>query len=98
SRDWSSDVCSSALMTCLDENWIGPACEWNPEKNVPAMIDDEFHAVAELSLGSNGQWHVCRHCAQLPRFKRFRRRIWLARAMLQCIQFLTNGKRCRNKA
>ena len=55
-------------------------CEWNPERNEPAQeyrrVDGSIlhlgcNNEAELSVGANGQWHLCRSCAALPRFKRF---------------------------
>lgn len=48
-------------------------CEWNPAKDLPAQDGDEMHAPAELILG-NGDWRLCRDCASLPRFRRYRRR------------------------
>lgn len=49
------------------------ACEWDPVRNV-ASDGDEYHAEATVSVGANGQWHLCAECAALPWFKRFRSR------------------------
>ncbi len=48
-------------------------CEWNPKTNAFAY-EDEVHARAELIVGANGQVRLCRSCAALPRFKRYRKR------------------------
>ncbi len=50
------------------------ACEWNPAADRAAKSDEEPHAEAVLCVGHNGAWHLCRACAELPRFKRFRSR------------------------
>lgn len=47
-------------------------CEWFPAEDRPARMDDVPHAVATVSVGANGAWHLCASCAALPRFKRFR--------------------------
>jgi hypothetical protein len=47
------------------------SCEWNPKEKREAY-SSEFHAKAEISVGYNGRWHLCRNCAKLPEFKRFR--------------------------
>lgn len=49
-------------------------CEWDPERNDKARSIDEAHAEATISVGANGQWHLCESCAALPEFKRFRKR------------------------
>ncbi len=40
-------------------------CEWNPDKQQSAFVD-EVHASAELIVGANGQWRLCKACAALP--------------------------------
>lgn len=50
-------------------------CEWDPERGEPARIGDGCERAAVLSVGANGQFHLCAECAALPRFKRFRRRV-----------------------
>lgn len=47
-------------------------CEWDPTRGEPALAREPSHAWSEVSLGAKGEWHVCRSCAALPRFKRFR--------------------------
>ena len=50
-------------------------CEWNPTAIDYAKEGDPFHAYATWSIGSGkGNIRVCAHCAQLPRFKRYRKR------------------------
>lgn len=46
-------------------------CEWEPKHGRPAHLDDEHHGDATVSVGADGQWHLCKSCAQLPQFKRF---------------------------
>lgn len=52
-------------------------CEYNPSEMRAAYSDDDPGAcmrVAEWCVGARGEWHLCGHCAELPEFKRFRRR------------------------
>jgi hypothetical protein len=43
-------------------------CEWHPGEARPARADDAPHADATVSLGDNGEWHLCETCAALPGF------------------------------
>lgn len=45
-------------------------CEWDPVNGRPAMVTDERHADATVSLGG-GLWHLCAKCAALREFDRF---------------------------
>lgn len=68
-------------------------CEWDPERGQPAavvvvpVVPTDWDRRerqgctnrAMLSVGANGEWHLCDTCAALPDFKRFRRRVPLAR-------------------
>jgi hypothetical protein len=47
-------------------------CEWNPAEDRPAREGDKPHADATVSLGADGEWHVCASCAALPVFARFK--------------------------
>ncbi len=47
------------------------SCEWDPEHGRPAHVDDEPHGEATVSVGADGQWHLCASCAALPLFDRF---------------------------
>jgi hypothetical protein len=49
-------------------------CEWNPDTNQPSEYgDDHFESVqAEVMIGANVDFRICRQCAKLPRFKRYR--------------------------
>lgn len=50
-------------------------CEWNPVLQEPAenpRRPTDCPNMAELSVGAEGQWHLCRRCAGLPVFRRFR--------------------------
>lgn len=59
-------------------------CDWNPEANEPAIIDGPgCQNTAELSVGANGDWHLCPSCADLPAFKKYRARTPLRRAASQ---------------
>ena len=49
-------------------------CEWNPKLDSPAIGDEEFHGIATISAGTGKRnIHLCRDCASLPRFKRFKK-------------------------
>jgi hypothetical protein len=57
-------------------------CEWNPAANKPATeiignpkSRDGCSREASLSVGGKKNWHLCEHCAMLPRFKRLRKRV-----------------------
>ena len=56
-------------------DWTNP-CEWNWEAGRPAYYNDPWHACATWIVGADGQWRLCDACAKLPRFRRFRVRIW----------------------
>ena len=49
-------------------------CEWNPKEHRPAY-EHEFHAQAELIVGSKGNWRLCGDCARRPEFNKFRKRV-----------------------
>ncbi len=48
------------------------SCEWNPKTNGPAFTHTDWHADAEVIVGSNGQWRLCRTCSELAEFNRYR--------------------------
>lgn len=48
-------------------------CEYNPQTH-SASYENEVHASAELIVGASGQWRLCRSCAALPEFKRFKKK------------------------
>ncbi|MCI5143362.1 MAG: hypothetical protein D3909_16900 [Candidatus Electrothrix sp. ATG1] len=49
-------------------------CEWNPKTDSFAACDEEFHGFATVSAGTGRRnIHLCRDCASLPRFKRFKK-------------------------
>jgi hypothetical protein len=51
---------------------MGPdKCEWNPKAGCPALLTDEPHGDATVSVGPNGEWHLCARCAALPAFALF---------------------------
>jgi hypothetical protein len=60
-------------------------CEWNPLKNCPATSrpdgSDRAGCTREaiVSVGIKPNWHLCSQCADLPAFRKFRRRIPLKR-------------------
>lgn len=49
-------------------------CEWNPTENRLAMDNDNFHANASICVGAKCQYMLCEECANLPKFKRFKKR------------------------
>lgn len=66
-------------------------CEWYPAEDEPASyvkLNTNFAInevwvlysgclrEAELSLG-DGEWHVCRHCAEREAFKKYKKRVEL---------------------
>jgi hypothetical protein len=49
-------------------------CEWCPKEGRPAHMGDEVHGDATVSVGPNGEWHLCATCAALPAFDHFTER------------------------
>lgn len=52
-------------------------CEYNPVLKQPSWeppLPTDCRNDATLSVGANGQWHVCDACAALPEFAKYRRR------------------------
>ena len=79
---------ASAICRYCAEAWIagvqpmhGPAvidgCEWNPATDAPAYDTDDHHRLvpAEVLVGANGKYRTCSSCADLPRFKRFKKKL-----------------------
>jgi hypothetical protein len=56
------------------------ACEWNPVLGREATNRDPIHARAEVLVGKDGAWRLCRACAALERFKLYRTRAEIAEA------------------
>jgi len=56
----------------------GTLYEYNPEEK-RAAYSDEIHAPAEVIVGAGGKWRLCKKCAALPEFKKFRKRIPITR-------------------
>jgi hypothetical protein len=54
-------------------------CEWDPATDRPAPVGIECHARAELIVGAKGEWRLCRSCADLPHFKKYRKRVEVRR-------------------
>lgn len=54
----------------LDDSLDDP-CEYSPEHK-RAAYTTEVHARADVIVGHNGKWRLCRPCAALPEFSRFR--------------------------
>jgi hypothetical protein len=69
-------------------------CEYDPVRGRPAKMipvgrqsNGELSCTstgcpneATVSVGANGQWHLCESCAALPYSKRFRKRMPLREA------------------
>lgn len=49
-------------------------CEWNPEKNKPALSNDKWHASATTIVGSHADWMLCDSCSKLERFNRYKKK------------------------
>ena len=50
-------------------------CEWNPTLQEPSQKPrraTDCRNDAEVVLGTKGQWHLCRPCAALSKFKRYK--------------------------
>lgn len=45
-------------------------CDWHPDTGSRALSGDPPHADAELILGPDRLWRLCRACAELPFFDR----------------------------
>lgn len=67
------------LAGCDAWHFLQSSCEWDPARDQPADADHGCPRDAELSVGVDGKWHLCKSCASLPRFNRFRKRIPLRR-------------------
>jgi len=61
-------------MTTAPEGWGDQMsdCEWDPMLGEPAKVGRGCPNKAALSVGAHGEWHLCRSCAALPRFKRYK--------------------------
>lgn len=55
---------------------MAEGCEWDPARNSPAVVHRSTGEAfgcpndAVWSVGQKNNWHLCDHCAGLPRFKR----------------------------
>ncbi len=54
-------------------------CEWDPKLTAPVASAKAAHARADLIVGANGRWRLCRSCAALPYFSRLRKRVEIER-------------------
>lgn len=63
----------------MSRTYAPDPCEWHPSENRPAQTGDASHADATVSVGSDGEFHLCASCAALPRFARFKVRRPLSR-------------------
>lgn len=48
-------------------------CEWDPDSDRLATVDEGCGNDAVVSVGADGQFHLCESCAGLPVFNRYRR-------------------------
>lgn len=48
-------------------------CFWNPQEDRPAYVGED-HAAVTVILGAKNVWFLCSECAELPRFRRLRKR------------------------
>ena len=49
-------------------------CEWDPVENRALLDKEKGHAPADFIVGANGNWRLCRACAELPEFAKYRKR------------------------
>ena len=54
-------------------------CEWLPSEDRALVVGENGHAPAELLVGRQGQWRLCRECAELPLFNLFKKRVEVRR-------------------
>lgn len=51
-------------------------CEWNPETDMPALSGGMgCQNEAQVSVGADGDWHLCKDCARRAIFRRYRVRV-----------------------
>jgi hypothetical protein len=63
---------------------VSELCEWAPLACRAAESDDDAYAClheATVCVGANGQWHLCVACADLPKFRRFKKTNLVPRAV-----------------
>jgi hypothetical protein len=56
---------------------VSELCEWDPIRDSAAEEAGGCQNEATLSVGGNGDWHLCENCAALPFFDRYRKRVAL---------------------
>lgn len=50
-------------------------CEWDPENDQPSPeLGGGCRNEATVVVGSKGEWHLCKSCAERDVFKRYRTR------------------------
>lgn len=54
----------------FERTHIKDPCEYNP-KEKRAAYENEVHAEAEIILGWNGDWRLCKECASLKKFNHY---------------------------
>ena len=67
-------------------------CDWNPDKNEPAWVGSEPHAFAEVMVGAKGKFRLCKSCAALQRFKKYRKREPIEYRCSDILAILADGK------
>lgn len=70
-------------------------CEWYPDEGRAATSHDPVHGKAEVVVGARGQWHLCRSCAALPEFRRFRVRKPVHKAVAPEVERIVESRRRR---
>lgn len=77
---WDLRDCGREYVAAWSEIYGGPKlvgdvrdpCFWHPAEERPCTNADPWHADADLIVGANGHWRLCRTCAALHRFNRYR--------------------------
>lgn len=75
---WEDLACEEKLRWVIRTLNNKRKCEWNPEVEEPAHWNEKGEYVgcgkrAEVVVGKNGQWHLCKDCSQKPKFRRFKK-------------------------
>jgi hypothetical protein len=67
-------VCEECAAPHLKAAAQSDPCEWNLEDGLPLAEGQESHAPASYIVGVKHNWRLCLRCADLPEFKKFRKR------------------------
>lgn len=59
-------------------------CFWDPVRGDATWSNSEHYQTVQATVivGADGRWRLCQPCSELPRFKRYRKRVQITRG--QC--------------